>query len=333
VLCLGIVFTMAGASAWINYAVDLYGLFGKDARVVYSDERTGKYLLSLRYVPESFDGLLVGSSLTDNWNTAKLDSVRMYNGSIMGGNITEVKIVADNVLSRKRLKVIVFCVHPYLTETHGKKVGGMGEEEVRAAFGSLHMLRDYLIAFQVLRGHRRLFVDEYGVADATQLGRAAQRIRWEQGWRPTSPEPVEMDPAALAEYAELVERARSQGATVIHVNPPIYYDRWMLSRAAYDKYFSQMASLFRPEETAIDFNTPEFDRFRKAPESFADGGHLSPAGADYVMGVLNETIRSCHLAKFPTLDQKRSSARNPDPPSTWLLKAKKWAESMRPLIR
>lgn len=62
----------AAALCWLNYRVDLYGLFGKDhdrSGMVYSNERSGKYLLSLRYVPEHCDSLLVGSSVTDNWDT------------------------------------------------------------------------------------------------------------------------------------------------------------------------------------------------------------------------------------------------------------------------
>src|ERR1700730_11101236 len=77
--CIGGVLTAIGACCWVNYQVDLYGVFGRNdsrARVVYSNERSGKYLLSLRYLPEHFDALLVGSSITDNWDTTRIDSVR-----------------------------------------------------------------------------------------------------------------------------------------------------------------------------------------------------------------------------------------------------------------
>jgi len=292
------------AFLFLNYAIDLYGLFGKDARVGYSNERLGKYLLSLRYVPEHFDALLVGSSITDDWDTAKIDSVRMYNGSIVGANISEAKIVAENVLRRGRLKVVVFCVHPYLTETHGKKVGGMSDQEFRGAFGSVQLLRDYAAAYEIARGRKQWLFDEYGVTGT--LFSASRQDWWRRGGTPTKPEPVYLDPVAYSEYAELVQRARSQGSLIVHVNPPIYYDRWMLNRTTFEKYFSQMATLFRPEEPGIDFNTPDLDQLRKSRDLFSDGAHLSKTGAEYVMNVLNETIRRHDGQKLTVHDDKRS---------------------------
>ena len=43
---------------------------------------------------------------------------------------------------------------------------------------------------------------------------------------------------AFSEYAELVQRVRSQGVTVIPVTPPIYYSRWRLAKPDFDRYYS-----------------------------------------------------------------------------------------------
>ena len=49
---------------FINYYIDIYGLFrGKKERTIYINERTTKNLLSMRYVPENFEGIIIGPSL------------------------------------------------------------------------------------------------------------------------------------------------------------------------------------------------------------------------------------------------------------------------------
>jgi hypothetical protein len=291
-LCIGGVITAVGACCWANYRVDLYGLFGPDdgrARLVYSNERSGKYLLSLRYVPEHFDGLLIGSSISDNWDTSRIDSLRMYNGSINGGNISEAKLVADNVLDRKNLKVVVFCVYQYLTDTHGRKESGMDEREFRSAFGSLRLLRDYATVLLIGRGLMRQKWNASGAYDFDIEKQS--RLSWAKGRKPTNPETFALDPVAYSEFGELVRRARSQGAMIVRVCPPINYDRWLLSQGEFEKYFARMAALFRAEDLSIDFNTTEFDNFRKRHDTFSDGFHLSKDSAVYVMNVLNRSIR------------------------------------------
>ena len=81
----------------VNMSIDIYGIFRSTKGrhlVVYGDERIAKYLLSERYVPENFDSLLIGSSVSANWNTQGIDSFRAYNESIEGGNIVEEKVIA-----------------------------------------------------------------------------------------------------------------------------------------------------------------------------------------------------------------------------------------------
>jgi hypothetical protein len=291
-LCIGGVLATVGACCGVNYWVDLYRVFGRDdgrARFVLSNERSGKYLLSLRYVPERFNGLLIGSSITDNWDTSRITSIRMYNGSINGGNISEAKLVADNVLDHRNLRVVAFCINPYLTQTHGRKGSGMDEQEFRSALGSLHLLRDYAALFLIQRGLQRKRWSDYGVYDF-EIEKQT-RLAWEEGRKRAHPETLVLDPVAYAEFGELVRRARSQGATVIRVSPPIHYDRWLLNRAEFEKYFTRMAAPFRPEDVSIDFNAPEFDTWRKRRDTFSDGVHLTREGAASVMSIMNRSIR------------------------------------------
>src|SRR5579864_3138682 len=91
-----IVATLTTATAAINYKINFYGLFG-DVRgtkyFIYDNERTTKYLFGYNYIPHNFDGLLVGSSFSDNWDTGELTGIHMYNVSLNGGNITEEAVI------------------------------------------------------------------------------------------------------------------------------------------------------------------------------------------------------------------------------------------------
>ncbi len=294
-LTIGATLAAVALLVWVNYRIDLYGLFGRNdgaTRVVFTNDRAGKYLLAIRYVPERFDGLLVGTSVTGNWDTAKIGAFRVYNGSLSGGNISEGRLIADNALAAKTLRAILLCVYPYLTETHGRKAGGMDARTFLGALGSLQLLRDYSVALLHSGGLYPLKWNEYGVYTPPADG--PKRRWWKDGGAFTTPERVTIDPVAFSEYADLARRARSQGLTVIQVSPPIQYDRWRLAKAGFDRYYSQMATLFRTDDPSIDFNGPEFESFRKRRDTFSDGYHLSETGADFVIRAVDDALgRRC----------------------------------------
>ena len=66
---------LLGSFAACNYARDDFGLFGSDGeKRIWTREKTSKYLLSHRYVPENFDGLLIGPSYSDlNFDTRTIE--------------------------------------------------------------------------------------------------------------------------------------------------------------------------------------------------------------------------------------------------------------------
>src|SRR5262245_23525468 len=88
---LGAVLVVGGGVALANARADICGLF-RDTRgrrlPIYGSEHRGKYLLNTRYVPENFEAVLLGSSVTSNWNMAGLTAYAGYNESTDGGNVT-----------------------------------------------------------------------------------------------------------------------------------------------------------------------------------------------------------------------------------------------------
>ncbi len=288
--CILAAIALGGICCFINYRIDLYGLFGATSdhdRLIYQNEKPDKYLLSLRYIPEHFDALLVGSSVTDNWDTSRIKSVQMYNGSISGGTISEAKIIADNVMHRRKLRVIVFCVYPYLTASH-RTDPGMVPRAFWGALGSWQLFRDYSQAFLISHGRIRQKFTGYGVFKFDID--AADQHAWEQGR--FVPETLEIDPLAWAQYVELINEARAQEATIIRLDPPIAERMWGQQATGYQAYYARMGKLFRPDDPVINFNKGEFDELRNRQDAYYDGAHLTEQAATMVMASLKHDIDS-----------------------------------------
>ncbi|MGH9568366.1 MAG: hypothetical protein ACRD4F_01915 [Candidatus Angelobacter sp.] len=295
IVVLGVTLLITAVAAGVNYRINIYGVFGDTAGkklVVYDNERTTKYLFSYNYIPGNFDGLLVGTSISDNWDTSHIAGMRVYNASINGGNISEEDLLLSNVLRRGHPRLIMFVIHPYLTESSGRKSGYMNPQEYWGALGSIQLLRVYWNKFLIEhRGHRQEFND-FGQDDyeVHQTPAALQELL-------NAGQALPIDPAALKEYGELLERARASGARVVGVIPPVSTSLWERQHEAYAAYYKQIRSLFRPDEPIIDFNAGEFNHLRSQAVNFPDGVHLSRAAADRVVDALNGKLEGVLAAR------------------------------------
>lgn len=273
-----IIISVAAAIIVLNYSMDFYGLFrdvqGKKIKV-YANERTSKYLFSYRYIPTNFDGILIGSSLSRTWDVSRIKGVRVYNASIAGGNISEEKLIADNVLARRHVKLVIFCIHPYLTATHGRRSDYMYPREYWGALGSIDLVRVYIKFLGARFGLAKDRYDEYGVNNEFEpdpieaLNRAAASKR------------LTVDEIAFAEYAQVLETSRAHGAKIVAFIPPMFVGRYEAEKAEYDVYFARMAKLFRPDEKIIDFNARPYATYTRDQGNFYDGAHLTANAADF----------------------------------------------------
>jgi hypothetical protein len=129
-----------GVIVGTNVAIDIYGLYrpvrGRHLPV-YGDERVAKYLLSSKYVTENFNALLVGASITANWDVRGFDRLRVYNASLNGGNIVEERALVEAALTGPGIDVVMLLVHPALTLDHEFRTVVMTPELRRAALGSI----------------------------------------------------------------------------------------------------------------------------------------------------------------------------------------------------
>jgi hypothetical protein len=284
---LAVVTLFAASSYWVN----IYGLFGEVRGKSYSvlgTERTAKYLFSFNYIPSNFDSLLIGSSISDNWDVSSLRLGRFYNASISGGNISEEALIAENVFRRRPLKTALFVIYPYLTETYGRKSGYMTPQEYWSALGSVQLLSAYASEWAIDRGLLRqdstpsgqfVFEAQHGPVAALARMNAAE-------------DEFPVDDRAINQYRDLLAAARTNGARVIGVIPVVSKSFEDLHGAAFTRYNAKIRSLFLRGETIIDLNAVrELDGLRCDASNFPDGNHLTTAAAAEVMRMFDAHLQ------------------------------------------
>jgi hypothetical protein len=287
---------MGGGAALLNVRQDIYGLF-RDTHgrrlPIYGSERRGKYLLSMRYVPENFEAIFLGSSLTSNWNTAGITAYRTYNESTDGGNLTEQKLLAKTALGRSgspKLKVAICIIHPFMTDSHGLNAAEeMKPSEVSGALGSTSLLQAYKARRAIERGRVTLDWDAFGteyredIVGLKPLNPVLTRIM-------KSDAEIQVDEVAFREYAELLAELRRQGVRVVPVVPPTMEELIGPRRSRMTRYSRRILALFSATEPLVDFDAPQLAPFRRDRANFRDGVHLSSQGAAAVIKLLDARL-------------------------------------------
>jgi len=275
----------------INAYVDLYGLFRPVAGrsiSIYSDERTAKYLLAHRYVPENFEGYILGPSLSANINPKEIHEYKIYNLSMMGANITEQKAVVDKALEYKAPKFVLVCLHPYLTHDSGMKTGMINPKEYYGALGSMSLYKTYAIRF--VRDHNlmpgKYPADQYNDYGYNHYDNILQTMPVEEKIKEQLKRPdaikTHIDSVAMTEFVALMNEFKARNVQVIgyfHPLPFVLYDKF---RQPLELYKQEMRKVM-PGARIVDFNTPDYEFFTKDLSNYIDHGHLSVKGQQYLL--------------------------------------------------
>ncbi len=284
------VVAVAGAVAAVNYRINAFGVFGDVRGKAYesylNQDREAKYLYSFNYIPSNFNGILVGSSISGNWDTRKIALAKTYNLSIVDATMTEEKLLAENILSRGKIRLALFCVYPRMVHAHGRRTAYMQPRDYWTALGSEQLLREYKNHIVAHAEHHKPFFDDYGVLNFSFLERNADQMKAQ--YRLYHREEIVIDETAFEEYAGLMDEARSKGAKIVGFIPPHYTEVW--NTADYAAFLSRMKALFRQDEPIIDFNEDRYVQFRGNPENFYDGVHISTKETDFLVEELNRRL-------------------------------------------
>jgi hypothetical protein len=282
----------AGAAiAALNIQLDVYGIYRDTHRrrlAVYGDERVAKYLLSGRYVPENFNALLLGSSVSGNWNMAEaVQGLRVYNDSLIGGNIIEEKCLLDQALSRPGMQVVFLVVHPFLTHSHEFESIQLTPRLKWSSLGSQSLWNAYVEMLKIRLRRVRQTYNEFGAVD---YGMAKHELNatLKQMMRPGAD--FEVDPIAFQAYLDVITEIRAHHIRIVFVVPPVSENLLQVKRAAFKKYLELIQSHFAPGEELIDFTSGPYTEFRANGDHFIDGVHMGSAAAAEVISMLNSAM-------------------------------------------
>jgi len=290
-----------------NVYINEFGLFGnvkgKPIRI-YSDERTIKYLLSFNWIPQNFNAILFGPSLSDiEMDTKKLDGLNVYNLSMNGANISELKYPLENVIKSNKLKVLIICLDPYLTKDSGKKTSAIDPQEYWSTLGSLFTLKYYLKKYLALNnvendpfrdswyGFRYNDIDIYENYNAKEEIEARHKLIVDGKYK------IKTDPVAIEELSDILALARKHDIKILAYYYPVHKKIFETHQYQVEikRYRAQVEELLTSDDVVLDFNTEEFNYIRDDYETYSDVSHLSSVGGNRLIRVIQEYIYKYNL--------------------------------------
>jgi hypothetical protein len=282
----------AGAVVGANVAADIYGLWRDPAHralYAYGDDRVAKYLLSTRYVQANFDGVLIGSSISANWDVGGMHNARLYNESLNGGNIVEEKAVLDHLLERPGTRMVLLVVHPYLTAAHTFNTVDLTPREVWGSIGSLNLLDAYKNVLKIRLGREPRMFDAAGTADFGDKTKKLNALL-EAMMKPG--EDFAVDPIALAAYRAVVLDLHARKIPIAFVIPPTSEPLFAGKRDAFAHYAQQILADRLAGDPLLDFTSDSYSELRRDLDSYADGVHLRGSATHRVTAVIDEQIKA-----------------------------------------
>jgi len=291
-------FCVVNAHIPFSLALDPFALWhGDGPRLVLANERMNKYLLAHRYVPRNFDGVLIGPSLSANFDTRKIAARRIYNLSVNGGNATELRHIFTPAAASGRLKYMIISLDPYILASQGFKDSTLNwVRPWEAALLSMPS-RWAVVRALHLRPMEDIFEDSPAGWNNFDLRKPRDLSRFNDAAlnRPISPDeigrvPISVMPGAMQDLKAMVALAHAKGIKVFAYYFP--YDAIKfeieLSHGWHD-FRATVETAFGPGDVVWDMNTSTYDYIRRRGESYTDG-HLSQSGTALVLADIQRRL-------------------------------------------
>lgn len=287
----------------LNICVDIYGIFGfgSPQKPIYTNERTAKYLMAANYIPQHFDGIVLGPSLSANMQVENFDVAKFYNASVMGANITELKLIAENILNTKAPKYAIICLDPYMVKDAGKKTSMIDEREFWGALGSTFLIKTYVLA---LVRELELLPSKFpkDVIQHNGFNDFNKEYNWQNpaehiARKLATNDPIvyPIDTQAYTDLTELLTALRAANTQVIAYFSPVPAPLMQRHQQAYANFQKAILKPFLPEDIIVNFNAPGYNAFTQNLDNYIDHGHLSAQGQHFIVSELN-TILAQHSA-------------------------------------
>jgi hypothetical protein len=290
-IVLGIALPFLAFNLW----QDDFGLFwSQGEKRIWTLEKTSKYLLSFRYIPRNFDGLLIGPSLSDGYmDTKRIAGYRIYNLSMEGGNATELRAAANNAIGRGRMRVIIICLSPYITLNSGMKGPQIDPKEYWGSLFSWLPITILQTKLQIRAGKTQ---DSFQGSEWGMGVRPRRAVRtWDEFAEYQLKTPIDglkIDHTAYAQLQDIIVNARTHGAKIYAFFYP--YSAWRMQAytesGLWTAYQARTLALFdRTKDVVWDMNEAAYDPLRRDAACYTDG-HLSAAGAAVVLAEIQRKL-------------------------------------------
>ena len=286
-----------------NVYMNEYGLFGNTKGMsinIWNNERTSKYLLSFNYIPTNFEGILIGPSVSNNLDTKKISDFKIYNASIDGGNVSELKYIVENVIQKGNLKFIIICLSPYITKDNGPKTSGISQQQYWGALGSKEILYRYLYKLFTMLGLRYDIYNDYGcmnfnlwfekqvVAKSELVTKSHPERNVDKQKRNNDNEIEFIDKIAYNELSEILTLSRIKGVKIFGYYHPYYIEKYNERR--FQTYKEIIDKLFNENDVVWNLNDEKYMVFRSDPSNYYDRSHFSSKGTHYVIREISNQL-------------------------------------------
>jgi hypothetical protein len=305
----GLVLLAALPLMLFNLWQDDFGLFwSASPKRIWTLEKTSKYLMSYRYIPRNFDGLLVGPSFSDAWmDTKRLTGYRIYNLSMDAANSTELRAATVNAINRGHMRVLILCLSYYLTQDNGMKGPQINEKEY---WGSLFSWLPFEVQQAKMQIRSGKLADafagsEWGMGNLFPR----QTYTWDDfvRYQRTYGEALRLDPVGFRHLQDIIDAAHAHGVKVLaYFFPNTYWHMQTLSKGdAWREYRVRTLALFNDRVDVVwDMNNTIYEPLTRDAACYSDG-HLSIAGARVVLADIQRHLnQSGMVANLPPLFAK-----------------------------
>jgi hypothetical protein len=280
---------VAGIAAAIAYAIDPYGVLRDPSGrklSVYMYERKAKYLMSQRYVPANFDGLIIGASSTAVMDLPTLAGVRLYDESIPRGNATEEHILANQALIKGHYKLAIILLAPSMTSRHDV-AEGLDSVMKTEAIASIHLFV-HEAGYILHAAHIRFYKNRGSAAPDGQLVGLAP-FPGVFNLRPLKAEDLQIDPVAIKDYRDLIQSLRSRGTTIVYLVPPLYEPYYQLNKQGFQTNLEAVLTQL-PPAPVIDLSSPKYTALRSDRGNYEDCSHMNAKGSAKAAAILNQLV-------------------------------------------
>lgn len=297
-------------NVWMD-EFDLYGDATGEKRRIWTYNRASKYLLAANHIPANFEGILIGSSSSAcMMDTRQLDGYRIYNLSMNGANACEVAKAALKALDSGKMRYLIICLDPYLTQDSQMKTGELQPDLKQNTLGSLFMVRFYLYKlWYTLHPEQDPYRESWwGYREALSSERLDTPKIFAQKDTPADPVKPIIDSKAVKCLKQVIDEAHQRHVAIVAYFHPRSEPN--LRGMDYGDYRKAMLNLFESRDCIIDMTGPEYASLRQDPEAYNDHVHLSAKGASLVLERLHKELDS--LAPNPNgLGQPPQADRKP----------------------